>query len=134
MNNKTTIVRGVVVLAIFTGAFIMWKLQQLSNATTSSTITSGPVVIDKTTVDSVLLTRLQTDLQHSTPHFVDSRDYNGQSLTPQEEKIKNDIIDISTAKVVANGYGDDYSQSWPIVIGKRYIVITVPTHLLRYPD
>ncbi len=99
-----------------------------STSTSSTTDTSAPIVVDKTAVDPALLTKLQTDLQGITPYFVDSRSYDGKSLTPQEEKIRNDVADILASKAAANGHGDNYSQSWPIAIGKRYVLITVPTH------
>lgn len=137
MKYSTNKVIGamVVILAVFAvAAFVM--LQKYAPTTNTSTSTSTPsttdtsalIVVDKTAVDPALLTKLQTDLQSITPYFVDSRSFDGKPLTPQEDKIRNDVANILAAKVVANGHGDDYSQIWPIAIGKRYVFITVPTH------
>lgn len=130
--QQKTILGAIVLLALVVCGFAIWKLHSPTTpaptTTTPTTATSTPIVVDKTAVDPALLTRLQTDLQSITPYFVDSRSYDGKPLTPQEEKIRNDVADILTAKAVANGHGDDYSQSWPIAIGNRYILITVPTH------
>ena len=90
--------------------------------------TSAPIVIDKTAVDPALLTRLQADLQEH--HAVLRRQQKLRrqtSLTPQEDKIKNDIVDILVSKEANNGNGDYYSQMWPVAVGKRYILIMQPT-------
>jgi hypothetical protein len=124
--GKTT--GAIIIFAVAAGVTGLALWQKHSPAAPSTADTSAPIVVDKTAVDPALLTRLQADLQGITPYFVDTRSYDGKPLTPQEEKIRNDIADILTSKAAANGHGDDYSQIWPVAIGKRYVLITVPTH------
>lgn len=125
---QIAIIIGATVLVLWLAYFALLQKHAPKALSTPTTATSTPIVVDKTAVNPALLTKLQTDLQGITPYFVDSRGYDGKPLTPQEEKIRNDIADILESKAATNGHGDDYSQSWPIAIGKRYVLITVPTH------
>jgi len=86
---------------------------------------STSIVINKAVVDPSLITQLQADLQSITPYFVDSRSYDGKPLTPQEEKIKNDVISILVAKEPENK--EYYSQLWIRAIGKRDVVVMQPS-------
>lgn len=126
-NHKTTILVATACFAVLACVFAVWKLQSPTATPYPSTATStpdisAPIVIDKTAVDPALLTRLQADLHGITPYFVDSRSYDGKPLTPQENKIKNDIVDIFVSK--ESGNREFYSQLWPVAIGKRYVLIT----------
>lgn len=132
MKKYLSITVIIIAVAILVCVFAVWKLHSPTATPSPSTAIStpdisAPIVIDKTTVDPALLTRLQTELQGITPYFVDSRSYDGKPLTPQEDKIKNDIVDILVSKEADNGNGDYYSQLWPVAIGKRYILIMQPT-------
>jgi len=71
------------------------------------------------------LANLQRDLQNVTPHFIDSSKTNGQTLTPQEQKIKDDVVAFLTAVQKSNT--DFYSQLWLDGIGKKYILASQPS-------
>lgn len=122
---------AVVVAAALCG-FAAWKLLIPAGTHPAETVPApaadAPVVIDTAAVDPVLLAQLQGDLKDVKPYFVDTRGYDGKPLAAQEEKITNDVAAILAAKAASKGIGDDYSQIWPIAIGTRYVLITVPTH------
>lgn len=93
--------------------------------TCDQTISPSGSVLSTITVDPALLTRLQANLQDITPYFIDSRSFDGKPLTSQEEKIKNDIIDILVFKEPENR--EYYSRLWPRAIGKRYVLVAQPS-------
>lgn len=74
--------------------------------------------------DKPALAQLRTDMQGVTPHFIDSSKANGQTLTVQEQKIKDDVIALFIASEPDNK--DFYSNLWLDAIGKRYILVSQP--------
>jgi hypothetical protein len=102
--------------------FAIWQrhIRTIPTSTVSKTDTSAAMPVDLAAV-----VQLQTDLQGITPYFVDSRSFDGKPLTPQEEKIKNDIVAILVSKEPDNR--EYYSQLWPRAIGKRYVLVAQPS-------
>jgi hypothetical protein len=77
-------------------------------------------------IDKVRLTQLQTDLQGVTPHFLDANRPNKQTFTPEEQKIKDDVVSVLLAANPGSDM-DYYSGLWLDAVGKRYILATQPS-------
>ena len=90
--------------------------------TQSTTSISTPTI---SLVDRVALSQLQNDLHGITPHFIDASKANGQSLTPTEQRIKDDIVALFTAGQAGNM--DYYSQLWLNAVGRRYVLASQPS-------
>lgn len=102
----------ILVIASGSGFYYNQNLQKrLSNEATSAT--------------QVALAKLQVDLQNITPHFIDSSKASGQVLTPEEQKIKDDVIALLSARQKSNA--DFYSKLWLSGVGKRYILVSQPS-------
>ena len=104
----------VVVVAVALGVFAVWKPQS-----------SAPTVSTTTQVDKTALAQLQTDLRSITPHFIDASKANGQMLTPEEQKTKDDVVALFTARMPDNK--DYYSGLWLDALGRRYILVSQPS-------
>jgi hypothetical protein len=76
-------------------------------------------------VDPALLAPLQADLQNVAPHFVDASEANRQTLTPEEQKIKDDVIALFAARQSDNQ--QYYSGIWLDAVGKRYVLVSQPS-------
>lgn len=99
----------VVMLAILLVVFAVLKFQS-----------STPVELAATKVDKVALAQLQSDLKNISPHFIDSSKAYEQTLTPLDQKIKDDIVALFTAGMPdSKNY---YSGLWLNAVGKRYIL------------
>ena len=112
--QRKTIISVIVFLVVVACGFAIWKFQ--SSAPTASTTTQ---------VDKAALTQLQADLKNVTPHFIDASKANGQTLTPEEQKIKDDVVALFTAGMPDNK--DYYSRLWLDAVGKRYILASQPS-------
>lgn len=117
-STNSKILIAIVCVAVLACAFAAWKLYTPTSTTPSA--------------DKAALVQLQTDLQGVTPHFVDSSKANGQSLTPEEQKIKDDIVALLVASQPDNS--DFLSGLWLNAIGKRYILVTQPIAESSYDE
>lgn len=106
-----------IVLAICAGliitscVFVVWKLKFSAPATPP--------------VDQAALTQLQADLKNISPHFTDIYKDGRQTLNPEEQKIKDDVVALFTAGMPDNR--DYYSRLWLDAVGKRYILASQPS-------
>lgn len=71
------------------------------------------------------LAQLQSDLPPVAPHFIDSSRTNAQALTPEEQKIKDDVVALLAAGQPDGS--DYYSGLWLDAVGKRYILLSQPS-------
>lgn len=111
ITNTKIVLLVVVGLAVLVCIFAVWKLKF-----------STPAI---TPVNQAALLQLQAELQNVTPHFIDASKAGGQSLTPAEQKIKDDVIAIFVA---GHPEGTDYySQLWLDAVGTRYILVSQPS-------
>ena len=116
-GQKVTIA-AVALLVLLVCGFATWKLQKEP--------TTSPTDIQSNQIDQVALAQLQADLQEITPHFIDASKANGQILTSQEQKIKDDLVAVFLA-TNPGGDKDYYSNVWLNAVGKRYSLITQPS-------
>lgn len=98
-----------VMLAILLVFFAVLKFQSSTSAELAAT-----------KVDKVALAQLQSDLKKISPHFIDSSKAYEQTLTPLDQKIKDDIVALFTAGMPDSK--DYYSGLWLNAVGKRYIL------------
>jgi hypothetical protein len=121
MKNKTILIAIAVLVAIACGVEV-WKLH--SPASVASSI--APVV------DELALSQLQTDIQGTNSHFIKTNNNGSQTLTPSEQKIRDDVV----ALFVADGPDgkDFYSNLWLDAIGTRYILATQPIAESSYDE
>lgn len=110
-KNSKIILIVIVCLAVLVCVFVVWKLKFLAPATTP--------------IKRAALVQLQADLQNVTPHFINASKAYEQTLTPTEQKIKDDVIMLFTAGMPDNK--DYYSQLWLDAVGKRYILVSHPS-------
>lgn len=115
ITNTKIILIVIICLAVLACAFAVWKLHA---PTTTTSITPA--------ASQAALAHLQTDLQGSTPHFIDVTAPNGQALTPAEQKVKDDVVALFLA-VNPGGDKDYYSSLWLEAVGKRYILVSQPS-------
>lgn len=108
-------------IALIVCGFVVWKL---STPNMPAPVTTNT---DTTTQNSqVALAQLQADLQEVTPHFIDASKGSGQTLTSEEQKIKDDMVAVLLA--ADPGQSKDYlSSAWLNAVGKRYILVTQPS-------
>lgn len=117
--QQKTILGAVVVIALLACGFAVWKLSSPAPVTSPPPSTTS-------SMDKATLAQLQADLQNVTPHFIDASKTNGQTLTPQEQKIKDDVVAVLLA--TNPGQDKDYLASlWFDAIGKRYILASQPS-------
>src|SRR5665213_1893570 len=115
--QQKTILGAIIVIVLIACGFAVWKLQKEP--------TSPPTDTTSTQTSRATLTQLQTDLQGVTPHFLDANRANRQAYTPEEQKIKDDVIAVLTAGQSDNG--DYYSGLWLDAVGKRHILVSQPS-------
>lgn len=124
MQQKTIL--GVIVVTVLAFAFIAWKLN-------APKIAQSPSEQATSTADPAVLAKLQADLQTVAPHFIDASKGNGQTLTPEEQKIKDDVVALFLVANSANNR-DYYSNLWLNAVGKRYILATQPSSGSSYDE
>lgn len=121
INSKILLIT-IVCLVVLACAFAIWKMYA---AMTTSFVTSRS--------SQVALAQLQNDLQNVTPHFIDANKASRQMYTPEEQKIKDDVVRFSLASN-PEGDKDYYSGLWIDALGKRYILITQPIAESSYDE
>jgi hypothetical protein len=117
--HQKTILGAIAVVVLLVCGFAVWKL---------SASKPGQTPAEQTifTASKAALAQLQTDLQAVTPHFIDRSDSGAQSLTPEEQKIKDDLVAVFIAQNPGNDK-DYYSNAWLNAVGKRYILASQPS-------
>lgn len=125
--QQKTILGAIIVIVLIACGFAVWKLSTPNTSTSVSTDTSA------SQVDKATLTQLQADLQNVTPHFIDSSKANGQILTPEEQKIKDDVVALFLVGQPSNDK-DYYSGLWLDAVGTRYILASQPSAESSYDE
>lgn len=108
----------IIVVIVLVGGVAVWNLHSQASEQT-------PIASAVSADEKIALAQLQTDLQNITPHFIDSNKANEQTLTPEEQKVKGDLVTFFTAGQPDSS--DYYSQLWLEAVGKRYILATLPS-------
>ncbi|MEJ0053297.1 MAG: hypothetical protein WDN10_01020 [bacterium] len=77
------------------------------------------------TVSREALAPLQNDLKGVVPHFIAGKGFADVRLTPQEEKIKSDIVALFVSREPDNA--EYYSRLRLRAIGTRYVLVSQPS-------
>jgi hypothetical protein len=112
----------IILIAAIACIFFAWELHLHTSVDSNTT----PVV------DKAALVHLQTDMQDITSHFIEVNRDGSQTLTPEEQKIRDDVVALFVAD--GNNGAEFYSNLWLDAVGTRYILATQPIAESSYDE